>query len=259
MTTNYRQTIEQAPELAATIAHAATPSGTAHYGDRGANATGPSDPIDNTLRQLDDLTRLMAELTDSIRFWQLAFADSTPLAPPDAIQTAILEQLKKTTSSDASSATFYAHHLTRWLLTNWADVEGHPYHSWWLESLDEWLVPMVRRLDKTPRRQRPRRCPRCHMPTMWADLEHASARCDLCHNIVRAEAWLPIAKAADAIGVTAQTIRNWINDDAIDVEPGPGRTRHVELTQCRAERDLRAARSRLGRPTTTTSEQEPAA
>lgn len=242
---NYREIIAATPELAKHIAEAITSTSAQQYSDT-ASAPGARDPMDALAAKLDDLRRLLAELGQSVDYWQQAMHDDLePLELPDAVATATREALALRTDSTPAQAVANAHTLAGWLLANWEHFDGHPLHSWWLDSLDDWLLPQVRRLLRHEKPPQPRRCHACHALAMHADTQHASARCELCGHIARAEIWLSITEAARRLDVTTQTVRNWIDADSIDVR-GTGRQRRVELTQCRAEQDYRAARQRAG-------------
>lgn len=230
--TDYRATIQATPELAYWLADRITPTNRPSDGirPRGHRADAANDTA------LDDLTTLAIELTESVRFWQAAFEDldRAPVVPIPVC------------SDQPAVAVAVVAPLSRWLLTNWDEACGHPFHDWWCESLDEWLVPLVKRMQRDPKRQHPRRCELCGTLSVWADLEHATGLCAQCGHIHRAEIWKPIQEAAAIIDRHPKNIRQWIRDGDLDAIKR-GRTQYVELTQARTCRDLKDARKKLGK------------
>ncbi len=228
--TDYRATIQATPELAYWLATRITPTTTPGDGirPRGHRADAAS------ATALDDLTTLAVELTESVRFWQAAFED-LERAPEGKVPVC---------SDQPEVAVAVVAPLSRWLLGNWDNAEGHPFHEWWCESLDEWLVPLVKRMQRDPKRQHPRRCELCGTLSVYADLEHATGLCAQCGRVHRAEIWVSVREAALVLGVNRSTITRWVQSGAI-----PARkhrlTTMVEIGECREYKELATARRNL--------------
>ncbi|WP_334152990.1 hypothetical protein [Microbacterium sp.] len=240
---DYRQIIRELPELAAQLAGAIIPSTVPPDGMPRGTEKGDA----ARTSAIDDLDKLMSELAQSVRFWQHAFSDGIDLPIiPEQVEHITGRQTAAVVSDDPMRAAADAHVITAWLLQAWDDVEGHPLHDWWCESLDDWIVPMVRRLEVRKIRQRPRRCVNCSALDVWADLEHTSALCAACGEVMRAEVWLPVPQVAKQLGVAPSTVRGWLTTtNQINVR-GEGRTRELELSSCRHEMELRLARELAG-------------
>lgn len=232
--TDYRQIIADTPELALHLAHAITPS--VRPADGGSRSSTRQDAASS--HALDDLDQLATELVESVRFWQQAF-DEYGLAVPT------LDVRVPTVSDNPEAAAKAIQPLVSWLLTNWDDAEGHPFHEWWCESLDEWLAPKVKRLQREGKRQHPRRCQLCGTLSVWADLDHATGLCDQCGHVHRAEMWVSVREAALVLGVNRSTITRWVQAGAITAKKGRLMTM-VEIGECREQQQLAVGRQRLG-------------
>lgn len=231
--TDYRATIQAIPELAYWLADRITPTNTPSDGIRpsGHRADAAS------ASALDDLNTLTVELTESIRFWQAAF-DDLDRAPVTTAPTC--------SHSPATAVATVQPHV-QWLLDNWELAAGHPFHEWWCESLDEWLVPMVKRMQREGKRQHPRRCQLCGTISVWADLDHATGLCDQCGHVHRAEIWITVKEAALMLGVDRSTINRWITSDRIAYRT-KGIHKYVEIGECREQLELNLARKKLNLP-----------
>lgn len=234
--TDYKQIIADTPELAAYLAHAITPS------SKPADGTRPSGnkPDAANTHAIDDLNQLARELVESVRFWQRAF-DEYGIEPTDVNVT------MPAVADNPDYAIRVIRPLTKWLLDHWDEAAGHPFHEWWCESLNEWLVPRVKRLQREEKRQRPRRCQLCGTLAVWADLDHVSGLCDQCGHVHRAEIWVTVREAALTLGVNRSTITRWIQADAIATKRQGVRT-YVEIGECREHMQLTTARRTLNLP-----------
>lgn len=231
--TDYKQIIKDVPELALHLAHAITPTAQPNNGTPGGNSRQDAARGE----ALDDLNQLVTELVESVRFWERAF-DETGLNVPS------LDIRMPACSDEPEAAAKAVQPLVAWLLTNWDDADGHPFFEWWCEALDEWLAPMVKRLQRQEKRQHPRRCTLCGTLSVWADLEHMSGLCDQCGQVHRAEIWLPAKEIAKILDVNRSTITRWIQAGAVDTRKRKMVTL-VELRQCREHMELADARKRL--------------
>lgn len=239
--TDYLQVIAELPELAAQLAGSIIPSTVPPDGmPRGSEKADAARIV-----AIDDLDRLMSELAQSVRFWQHAFSDGIDLPIiPEQVEHITGRQTAAVVSDNPMRAAADAQVITAWLLQAWEEVDGHPLHEWWCESLDDWIVPMVRRLEVRKIRQRPRRCVNCSATDTWADLEHESALCATCGHVMRGEVWLTTQQTAVKLDVDPRTVRRWIADDLVPHRKVK-RTVFVELHAAREYQELAAARSLL--------------
>lgn len=238
MTTDYRAILTEIPDLAAQLAGQIIPSSQPADGQPKGN----NRPDAARVVAIDDLDQLFREIGQSIRYWQQAFAQEWELPPvPDAVQAITVERYSKVVSDDPLQAARDIRPAVDWLLAQWDDAEGHPLFDWWTASLDDWLVPAVRRLEVRKIAQRPRKCPNCSATDMWADVQHISALCSTCGAVERAEVWLSVKEAAARLSVEPRTVRRWVADGNVEGRKS-GRTSQVELGECRRHQDdVRAA------------------
>lgn len=241
MTTDYKAILTEVPDLAAQLAGQIIPSSQPADGQPKGN----NRPDAARVVALDDLDQLFREIGQSIRYWQQAFAQEWNLPPvPDAVQAITVERYSKVVSDDPLQAARDIRPAVDWLLSQWDDAEGHPLFDWWCESLDDWLVPAVRRLEVRKIAQRPRRCIVCSALDVWADVEHVSGLCGTCGAVMRAEVWVSVKEAAKRLQVDARTVRRWVADDKVEHRKS-GRTSQVEYGSCKEHHDLAHARKLL--------------
>lgn len=232
---DYRAVLDAVPDLAAQFAGAVIPSSQM----QDLPIRGSERPEAARIVALDDLEQLMRELVDSIDFWQKAFQEDSigqlPAVALDGSGVARTEfgiRYTRVITTDPLQSARDARAFTDILLGWWDEIEGHYLWEWWLTSLDEWLVPAVRKLEVRQVRQRARRCGVCGALDVWADLEHASAVCAMCGEMVREEVWMSVKAAAAQLEVDVATVRRWVAGDKVEHRRS-GRTNQVELASCR--------------------------
>lgn len=238
MTTDYRAAIALAPEIAAHYASligikAAKVDG----GPRGTDT--PETPTD---RALDRVTAIVTELGSWVHTWRTATADLGIDWPEPVTE---YRDFRVLVVDDHNQAFRAANIYARTLLDRWDDIEDMPgYWDSFTASLDYWLIPIVKRYERTEIEQRPRRCHLCNTLSVWADMGHASGLCDQCGQVYRAEVWLSVKEAAERLSVAPRTVRRWVEADAVQHRPA-GRTSEVEWGSCREHHELAEARRKL--------------
>lgn len=238
----YKAILTEVPDLAAQLAGAIIPSSQPQDGQPKGN----NRPDAARIVAIADLDKLMRELVDSIDFWWKA-TSGDPFEPLPAVdlegvgirRTPYGYRYTRVVSDDPLQAGRDAGALANIILGWWDEIEGHHLWAYWLESLDGWLVPAVRRLEVRKIRQSPRKCKKCGERDVWADPERQQAVCAQCGHQERIVQWLPIKEAASQLGINPATIRRWLLGEHRVKVRGDGRKREVELQSCAKELEYR--------------------
>lgn len=245
---DYLAILRQVPDFAAHLAAQMMPGGS-QAGSGSRTTTQPWTHQDVVIVALEEA---IVELADAVDFWWKAQSDYLVLPEPDLSaagcrRTEFGVRYQRVVSDNPLQAARDAGTLANTLIRWWEEIEGHPYWEWWCETLDQKLIPAMRRLDARQVQQRLRRCERCGSIAVAADLNKVQGRCFECKHVqgMPKEIWRTIKHVAAILDRHPSKIRAWIRQGELEARPGD-EGREVELNAARDVRDMMEARKKLG-------------
>lgn len=248
MAVDYRAVVAEVPELVARLCLSVVPAGSAQYGDS-RPAPGVADPMNTPVRVLDDVESVMCILDGLVSDWQAFLTAYHDVAPVRGVRVRVEAPYGELVVAHPGVVVRQAWVACKWMLDRLGEILAHPLAHMFTDVVEHDLVPLV--VHGRTSRVRKRDCMYCAaeipavLGTVVADVERGRGVCERCARVFLPQQWMPIKQVAELVGVTAQTIRNMVNDGAVQVRV-QGRHRLVEVGACRDEHELRMARRRLG-------------
>ena len=237
---DYGELLDLVPEALELIAHGMTP-GAVPLEARVSGSAEQRTPVDPR-GPIERILTVLAGAADATRALTEAFAEIEPV-PVDQWESVAPDF---SIADDPLGGVRAAAPLIALIREHLPELEAHPAGYLVTDRLDE-LVPLVRVVRARRPGARSKPCASCSMGRAWADLEHASAVCDSCGAVHRADLWLSVRETAARLGVDARTVRRWVADGLVPARSA-GSTSVVNYTAAREHHDLAKGRALLNLP-----------